>query len=102
LRLYPLGHVHVRAVRDVAVGPASLLARGSARRVEETLLRDEDEGSLRVYAAPDSRLAFGYLLNGRAEVDGRRAPAGCGRPGDRPVERPVDLEDAGAVPELCK
>src|SRR5215207_8151963 len=100
LRLYPLGHVHARAVRDVAVGPARLLARGRARLVEQTLLRDEDEGALGVYAAPDGGLGPGDIFDGRAEVDGRRAPARLGPPRDRPAERPVELEDAGAVPEL--
>src|SRR5215207_9689272 len=100
LSLDAFGHVHVRAVRDVAVGPARLLARGRARLVEEALLRDDDEGPLGVRAAPDGGLGLRDLLDGGAEVDGRRAPARLGPPRDGPAERPVDLEDAGAVPEL--
>src|SRR6185369_2492762 len=45
LRFDAIGHVVRAAVRDVAVGPAGLLAVGRARAVEEALLRDEDEGA---------------------------------------------------------
>src|SRR2546428_5023747 len=48
-------------------------------------------------AAPDGRLRGRDLVEGPAEVDGRRLEAAWIPPGDRPVERPVDLEGAGAV-----
>src|SRR5947207_725992 len=49
-------HVDGRAVRDVAVRPGRVLAGRGTGVVEETLLREQDEGPLRVASFP--RCAF--------------------------------------------
>src|SRR5438067_2210608 len=98
LPLDGLGLIHRRPVRYVTVRVAGVLA--PPRRpggVELALLDDEDEGPRRMLAAPDGRLRRRDLVEGPAEVDGRRLEAAWIPPGDRPVERPVDLEGAGAV-----
>ncbi len=82
---------------DVAVGVAGVLAGGRARGVELALLDDQHERSLGVLAAPDGGLAGGDLVERAADVNGRGVEAARIAPRDRPVERPVELEDAGAV-----
>ena len=94
LGLHALGHVDGRAVRDVAIHPRGLLAARRARRIEQALLADEHERPRR-YPAPRHRVLAGRdLVEGPAEVDGARAQALRRPPGDRSVERVVDLEDA--------
>ncbi len=97
LGLYPPGHVEGRPVRDVAVGPDGVLARGGARGVEEALLGEQDEGPLGVLSARDGGLTGGDLIQRAAEVDGPGPQALLGAPRDRPVEREVHLEDARSV-----
>src|SRR5204862_4524325 len=52
----PLAHVHRPPVRDVAVGPHRVLSLRRPGGVEEAVLREQHEGSLRI--APLSHLAF--------------------------------------------
>jgi hypothetical protein len=99
LALDPLRHVHVRAVRHVAVGPSRLLAVGRAARIEEALLREEHVGTLRVLAVRHLGLGRRHLCRRAAEVDRRCERARVVAPRDRAVERPVDLEGARAVAE---
>ena len=81
----------------MAVRPYGVLALRRARLVEEALLGEQDKGPLGVFPAGDGGLAGGDLLQRPAEVDGPGTPALLRLPGDRAVEREVDLEDAGAV-----
>src|SRR5207302_2390090 len=97
LPLDGLGLILRRPVRYVTVRVAGVLAPRRPGGVELALLDDEDEGPRRMLAAPDGRLRGRDLVEGPAEVDGRRLEAAGIPPGDRPVERPVDLEGAGAV-----
>ncbi len=88
--------------------PASRWGRGSrprrcagrpARGVGSNTagLGQQHERALGVAAGRDLRLGRGDLGHRAAEVD-RRRPRALGRaPGDRPLQRPVDLERAGAV-----
>ena len=54
-------------------------------------------GRSRMLAAPDGGLGGGDLVERAADVHGRGLEAARIAPRDRPVERPVELEDAGAV-----
>ena len=74
-----------------------MLARGCPGPVELALLDEEHEWPLGVLSAPDGRFAGGNLVERAAEMNGRRLQAAGISPRDRPVERPVDLEGAGAV-----
>src|SRR5215208_151137 len=51
LSLDPLRHVEGRAVRDVAVGPDGVLTLWRTRPVEEAMLGEQDERTLRVLSA---------------------------------------------------
>src|SRR5438876_1921574 len=97
LPLDGLGLIHRRPVGDVTVRVAGVLAPRRPGGVELALLDDEHERPLRMLAAPDGRLRGRDLVEGPAEVDGRGLEAARIAPRDRPVERPVDLEGAGAV-----
>src|SRR5205823_3378727 len=99
LRLHPFSHVERGAIRDVAVRPHGVLARGSARWVEEALLSDEDERALGRRAARDLGLALGDLVERSSEMDRPCAKALFGAPRDRAVDRVVELEDARPVAE---
>src|SRR5439155_1071664 len=99
LRLHSFGHVECGPVRNVAVRPHGVLARGSARRVEEALLSDEDERALGRRAARDLGLALGDLVERSSEMDRPCAKALFGAPRDRAIDRVVELEDARAVAE---
>ena len=82
----------------MAVRPGRVLARRRARRVEEALLGEQHERPLRDRAratAPRSDAAISSSVPPRWTVAGRRALRRP--PGDRPVERPVDLEHARPV-----
>src|SRR6188472_2684126 len=86
LPLDAVGDVLVRAERDVAVRPRRVLSGGSARVVEERRLCEEDE---RVLVAGGA-LGRGDLLQRPADVHRRCALAIGRRPGDRPVQSPVE------------
>jgi hypothetical protein len=99
LALDPVRHVHGAGVRHVAVRPARVMTFGRARAVEHALLRHEDERALGDAAV--HRRVFGcrQVLEGTGDMHGRRAQALRRRPGNGPPQRPVDLEDAGTLPE---
>src|SRR5262249_57798077 len=80
-----------------AVRAHGVRARRRPRRVEQALLRDQDEWALGVPALPTRALGVDDLRGRRAEVDGSCASDLRRAPGDRVVERVVDLEHAGAV-----
>src|SRR5207248_5737166 len=98
LRLDARGHVHRRAVRDVAVRPEGVLSRRGAGVVEKALLRDEHEGLLGMAAAVDLGFAGGDFLERAADVHRAGAPALRGSPGHGPPEGVVDLENSGSAP----
>src|SRR5262249_51558717 len=93
LRLDACRHVHLAAVGNMAIGPGRLLVLWSPRRVEEALLRQQNEWSLRNDSMRHALLGVGDLLPRPAQVN--RAWAGARRiaPGNRAVERVVHLED---------
>src|SRR5215204_2314146 len=97
LGLDPPRHVEGRAVRDVAVRPHGVLALRSAGGVEEALLGEQDKGPLRALLPGDGGLARGDFFQRPTEVHGSGPQALLCLPGNRPVEREVHLEDAGAV-----
>jgi hypothetical protein len=70
---------------------------GGASGVEEGGLGEKDEGALVDLALPGGLGGGGDLGEGAAEVDGGRAGALRGAPGDRLGEGPINLEDPGAV-----
>ena len=98
LRLDRVGQVAAPAVRDVAVRPGGVLPLGRAGRVEQRVLGEKHERPLGRPARPRGALGGGDLVERAAEVDGRGAGALGRAPRDRPVERPVELERARAVP----
>src|SRR6186997_2827070 len=59
LRLDAVGHVHGRAVRNMAVRPERLFPGRRATGIEETLLRHQHEGPLGMLAAPQGGLRRG-------------------------------------------
>lgn len=63
-----LGPVFERALGYVAIGPSRVLALGSARNIEETLLGEEDPGSRGESSIPAIRFAQANLVGGSAEV----------------------------------
>ena len=75
-----------------------MLPRRRARGIEEALLSDQHERARGDTAAGDRVLARGDLVQRAAEVDGPGAQAFRGAPGNGPVERVIDLEDADATP----
>src|SRR5262249_7660950 len=96
----PLDHlraIHDRPRGNVAIGVARVLAGRRPGVVELALLHEQHEGSLRMLAAPDGGLTGRDLLERAAEMDGPGLQASGVWPRDRSVERPVDLEGAGAV-----
>jgi hypothetical protein len=97
LGLDRIRHVARRPARHVAVGPSGVLALGGAGRVEQARLHEQHEGALVVAPAHGGVLRRGDLAERAAQVD-RPGARRLGRaPRDRPVERPVELEDARAV-----
>ncbi len=100
LRLDRFGHVRLRAIRHVAVRPAGVPAVGRARVVPEARLSEQRErrrGAVALLA-----LRRDDLVERSAEMHGRRAGTALVAPRDRPGERPVELERAGAVPEAAQ
>ena len=92
-----VGHVDRRSVRDVAIGVTGLLSLRRSRRVELALLTEDEIGTLRV--APSVHVALGCadLLERSTDVDRRGLETSGVLPRDGTVERPVELEDPGAV-----
>jgi hypothetical protein len=74
----------------------------SGARLEQAVLREKDEGALRMPASPWRPLRLGDLLQGSAEVDGAGTRAPGRRPRDRPVERIVDLEGCRPMAEAAQ
>src|SRR5919197_1489234 len=94
LRLDRRDPVERRSVRDVAVRPGGVLSVRRACRVEEALLREQHERARRSVVP----LGPGDLVERRAEMHGRRAPARLRPPRNRARQRPIDLEGARTVP----
>src|SRR5215208_4486749 len=90
-----LTEVHVAAAY-VAADEVGVLAF-EIGRVEEALLGEQDKEPLRVLSPGYGSLARGDFLQRPTEVNGPGAQALLCLPGDRPVEREVDLECTGAV-----
>src|SRR5690348_10204968 len=70
--------------------------RGSTR-VDHGRLSQDDERTLWVCAAPYGGFGCSHFLARAAHVDRASPNASLGLPGDWPLQRPVDLEDAGPV-----
>jgi hypothetical protein len=98
LGLDALRHVHVGAVRDMAVGPGGVIAGRRARLVPEARLGEQDERTLSDPARPGEPLGARDLLERASEVDGGRPPARLRLPRDRAREGPVELERPRTVP----
>src|SRR6202011_1447503 len=97
LRLDPLAHVDRRTIRHMAVGPTDVLAGRRPAGVGDGGLSEDHEGPLGHRAGGHRLLGGDNLIEGAANVDGAGPPASFGAPGDWPIQRPVDLEDAGSV-----
>ena len=93
------GQVHGRTVRHVAIRPADVLAGGGAARVGDGGLDEQDERSTWDPAAGHRVLGCHDVPHRPRQMDGARATGRRVPPRHRPIERPVDLEDAGTVPE---
>ncbi len=96
-RLDGRAHVPGRGVGDVAVRVARVLAGRCPRRVDLALLAEDQEGALAVASAVHVALRGADLLEGAPHVHRGGLAARRVLPGDRPVEGPVELEDAGTV-----
>src|SRR4029077_20622704 len=88
LRLDRLGHVPVAAVRDVAVRPRGVPPGRRTRTVPQARLREQDERA----GGAGGALWRGALPPPPAGVQGRRERATLVAPGDRSLQRPVELE----------
>ena len=80
----------------MAVRVAGVLTGGGAVRVELALLNEQYERPARVLAAPHCRFGGRDLFQWTAEVNRRCLETRRISPRNRAVERPVDLEHAGA------
>src|SRR5277367_3114886 len=81
----------------MAVGPGSMLSAGRARVVEQAGLGQQHKRAFSVPSSGRRELRLGNLLERASDVYGS-GPRTIGiTPGDRPVERPIQLEDTGAV-----
>src|SRR5262245_31901667 len=73
LTLDRFSHVAHRPVWDVTIGPERLLALGCSRGIEQTLLRDEHKGTVRMTTGGDRVFAFGNFFHAPTEMQ----RAGC-------------------------
>jgi len=90
-------HVFGRSVGHVAVRPTGVLAGRRPRRIEQALLRQQHKGLLGDLAPTHGGLGVGELLQRSREVYRAGSRAVLRTPGNRGVERPIDLEDPGPV-----
>ncbi len=97
LRLYVLRHVEGRPTGDVAVGPKRVLPLWRSRCIEKAWLREHHKGPLGVLAFPYRAFGGGDFWQRATQVDSSGACTSSGLPGDRAIEREVDLEYTGAV-----
>ena len=92
LGFHALGHVHGRAVGDVAVGPQRVLPRRCPARVDEALLGHEHVRALGMPAGRCLRFAGRDLLGRATQVDGAGPATLLVGPRHRPGQRVVHLE----------
>ena len=93
LRLDLVGPIRGGAVRHMAIRPRGVLAGRRTRRVEQRLLREQNEWARRTVVT----LRLSDLRERASKVHRRRARALVGCPRDRRVERPVHLEGSRRV-----
>src|SRR5687767_10953554 len=99
LGLDPFRHVDVRPGWHVAIRPGGRLPGGRARWVPRVVLSEQRERAVRVTSGRDLRFRLRDLGERAAKMDRARATKAIGGPRDLAIERPVDLEDPGAVAE---
>ncbi len=81
----------------MAIRPARSLPLGSASAIEFTLLTEQDKWTLRMLSPPNRCLRCGNFLQCSAEMHGGRLKTLLIRPGNRPIESPIELERRGAI-----
>src|SRR5436309_13343392 len=86
----------------MTVCPKRLFPRRGARRIEQALLGGNHKWPLGRNATGGGRLGCDHLLEGSSKVHRSRLAAARIAPGHRAVQRPIELEDAGSVPEACE
>src|SRR5947209_15886153 len=97
LRLDAIGHVDGTTVGHVTVRPHRLLPARRTCGIEQTLLSQEDEGVLRRLPVPYHALTRRHLIDRAAHVYRPRLGTLLRLPGDRTVQRVVELEDTRTV-----
>lgn len=97
LRFEGVEHVHGGAVGNVAVGPGGVLPSRGARGIEETGLREEDEGAVGMAAVADGVFGGGNFFGASAEMHGGGAETVLRSPGDGRMQGVIDFENTGAV-----
>src|SRR5579883_1620378 len=81
----------------MAIRPGSMFARRSAGRIEEALLREQDEWMLGMLPLPDLTFGLRNLRQRSAQVNGASLTARLRLPRDRPIKGKVDFKRARAV-----
>jgi len=99
LLLDSFGHVDGAAVGNVTVRPAGVPTRGCPRRIDQGLLRNQHKRSIGRTTAGYFGLGTKNFLECAARVNRGRAATFRVFPRNRLGERPIDLENTGAVSE---
>src|ERR1017187_3377444 len=102
LRLQAVQHVELRTVGHMAISPCGMFPLRSARRVEQTGLRQQNKWALGMVSMPHGFLRRSNLLQSASQMYGCGAQAFGGPPRNRARQGVVNFEDAGAVTILLQ
>ena len=89
-------------MRDVAVGPGSVLPGGRPRGIVQALLGEDHVGRLGVLPCTGGVLRGGNFGKRASQVHGGGALACLGLPRNRAIEGPIHLEHCGPIPVALK
>jgi hypothetical protein len=99
LRFDLIRHIRAAVERNMTVRPERVLAARRARFVEQTLLRNQHERTVRNFAARNFTFIRRDFVNVAAEMNCSRLPASSGFPWDRFAQRIIDFENSRRVPK---
>src|SRR5581483_1898045 len=81
----------------MAIRPCSMLARRSARCIEEALLSEQNEWTFGMLPLPDLTFGLRNLRQRSAQVNGASSTTRLRLPRDRPIEGKVDFKRARTI-----
>src|SRR5215472_4787790 len=97
LRFDPRRHIFLRSSRNMTIRPCRVLTGGRARRIEQTLLSQQNKGFVVMLSTPCRAFRRSDLVERSAQMNGRRLRTIRVPPGDRRAESPIDLENPRAM-----